>query len=723
MASNGQFGHGQAYQPAYQQPVDEQDISQQQDHPHYMSHQHSYDQLSHQDSAYHGAAYQQSDFNQSASFQPLTSNTVPSTYYTTPSRSFYWRTTRFAFLMTEWWVPEIVSFMISGALFGVYWYLLEEYNNKPISDWEDGLGVSTMFTTLPSAIAFLTTIMRGSMIFPVASAIGQWKWHQFKGKPRRLFEFERFDKASRGIMGSAGFILSRNFWSPATVGCFITIASVFFGPLLQNTVRQVVLPTLAHNETSYLPVTSKYIEVTSEDNRGVDPAWLVAPPTMQATIGRSWFFGHGLENSDTDMSSQLPSECPTEDCSWDKFTTLTLTSVCQEVPFDVTEEEVNNATIRVATSAAAGISTIRFTDDNSTAQTILHTQISRNMPEGSLYSNWSDTIALQAHIGMIGDLDNTGYRFQAIECILYWDVSQGYGNYTNGNLTNTWQENHFLKENPGPPPTDDFEDVTFKAPWPCNFNATSEEDPESCDFSVSADAQRGLFNSLRPYLNGYTEQTNSVNHQGDPIVLSLSSDTLTDIFLWSWIGQENDEDDERLPLLVVAQMYMNNLSYFLSTAVRQFSPDNEHTAGIVSKQVVHFSMRKRYLVLPGAMLGVSIIFFAMAVFWTWNEKAWRNSQLPLFFHGLASTGHHEWDAMRMTAMWEVAYDTKVRLESSDGGPGRRLQRYRDDPGMSQPLVGYGGAAESGEITHISEEIPGPAHKGTWGTTWSTAARV
>lgn len=62
----------------------------------------------------------------------------------------------------------------------------------------------------------------------------------------------------------------------------------------------------------------------------------------------------------------------------------------------------------------------------------------------------------------------------------------------------------------------------------------------------------------------------------------------------------------------------------------------------------------------------------MTVFWTWDEQAWRNSQLPLFFHGLPTMGHHEWDTMRMTAMWKVAYDTKVRLESSDSGPGRRL---------------------------------------------------
>jgi uncharacterized protein DUF3176 len=211
MASNAQFSHGQAnYQPAYQQPIDEQDISQQQEHPHYMSHHHSYDQLSHQDSSYQGAGYDQGGFQEPASFQPFAANPNQSTYYTTPSRSFYYKTTRFAFLMTEWWIPEIFSFLISGALFGVYWYLLDEYNNKPISYWEDGLGVSTMFTTLPSAIAFLTTIMRGAMIFPVASAIGQWKWHNFKRKPRRLIEFERFDKASRGIMGSAGFILSRN---------------------------------------------------------------------------------------------------------------------------------------------------------------------------------------------------------------------------------------------------------------------------------------------------------------------------------------------------------------------------------------------------------------------------------------------------------------------------------------------------------------------------------
>lgn len=50
------------------------------------------------------------------------------------------------------------------------------------------------------------------------------------------------------------------------------------------------------------------------------------------------------------------------------------------------------------------------------------------------------------------------------------------------------------------------------------------------------------------------------------------------------------------------------MSYFLSAAVRLFSPNREMASGVASRQVVHFSMRKRYLVLPGAMLGLSIIF-------------------------------------------------------------------------------------------------------------------
>lgn len=218
-------GYGQStYPSAYHQPIEQQEITPLPDNQQpYMSHQQSYDQLVYQESMYQDTKYQSGGYNDSTSPQPFANDTVPATYYTAPRRSFYHKTVRAAVRMTEWWAPEIASFLIAGGLFGIYWHLLNVFKDQPLAHWQDVRGVSSVFTTLPSAIAFLTTLMRGAMVFPVASAIGQWKWHQYARKPSRLVEFERYDKASRGIVGSIGFILSRNFWCVCSLLMFIPL--------------------------------------------------------------------------------------------------------------------------------------------------------------------------------------------------------------------------------------------------------------------------------------------------------------------------------------------------------------------------------------------------------------------------------------------------------------------------------------------------------------------
>lgn len=121
--------------------------------------------------------------------------------------AYFWRR------MGDWWAPELISIATALTLFGVYLNLLRTYDGRPVTAWETESGViSSLFVTLPSAISFLTTVMRAAIGLPVASAIGQLKWHQFHRRPRQLIEFDQFDNATRGVTGSLSFLLSRHFW-------------------------------------------------------------------------------------------------------------------------------------------------------------------------------------------------------------------------------------------------------------------------------------------------------------------------------------------------------------------------------------------------------------------------------------------------------------------------------------------------------------------------------
>jgi hypothetical protein len=97
--------------------------------------------------------------------------------------------------ITDWWLLEIVSSMLSlvasMALVGV----LLKYDDRGLPNWPS-------YITLNSLLALLTTIAKAGLLLPIAEALGQLKWIWFAQKERPLTDFQTFDEASRGMTGS-----------------------------------------------------------------------------------------------------------------------------------------------------------------------------------------------------------------------------------------------------------------------------------------------------------------------------------------------------------------------------------------------------------------------------------------------------------------------------------------------------------------------------------------
>jgi hypothetical protein len=110
-------------------------------------------------------------------------------------------------LLASGWIWETVSFLAGGAFFGIFLWLLFKYDGKLVETWADNAPISGLFKTLPAAISFLATLMRGAMLYPVLSAMGQLKWHHFR-RTRPVYHFEVIDKATRGYLGSFFQLLS-----------------------------------------------------------------------------------------------------------------------------------------------------------------------------------------------------------------------------------------------------------------------------------------------------------------------------------------------------------------------------------------------------------------------------------------------------------------------------------------------------------------------------------
>jgi hypothetical protein len=85
--------------------------------------------------------------------------------------------------------PSVGLTATIGAIVGLLYYL----DNQSLSQWPPGLTLITILSKIASA----------ALILPISEAIGQLKWTWFHGeKSRDAFDFEIFDKASRGAWGS-----------------------------------------------------------------------------------------------------------------------------------------------------------------------------------------------------------------------------------------------------------------------------------------------------------------------------------------------------------------------------------------------------------------------------------------------------------------------------------------------------------------------------------------
>jgi len=56
--------------------------------------------------------------------------------------------------------------------------------------------------TINSLLQYLTSFAKLAFVIPVIEGIGQLKWLWFKQEPRPLIDFEIYDEATRGGLGS-----------------------------------------------------------------------------------------------------------------------------------------------------------------------------------------------------------------------------------------------------------------------------------------------------------------------------------------------------------------------------------------------------------------------------------------------------------------------------------------------------------------------------------------
>jgi len=240
------------------------------------------------------------------------------------------------------WLFEILSVTISACCVGknkelfdsIYVHcadstgaiiaILALLRDAPLARWPFGLTVINVLSKIASA----------ALILPISEAIGQLKWSWFHGKESKdAFDFEIFDKASRGAWGSVLLLFRTRGRSLAALGALLTVLLLAIDTFFQQ------VTDLPERWTSrgegLIPRAIRYepeIVYAYQSNSGDMP---IAQPNLDLRWALTPLFydRNGTEHSGNRNGSRLdlPLSCPTSVCKWNPYQTLGVCSACTDI--------------------------------------------------------------------------------------------------------------------------------------------------------------------------------------------------------------------------------------------------------------------------------------------------------------------------------------------------------------------------------------------------------
>jgi hypothetical protein len=202
--------------------------------------------------------------------------------------------------------------------------LLASLRDAPLARWPLGLTIITVLSKLASA----------ALILPISEAIGQLKWSWFHGKEAKdAFDFEIFDKASRGAWGSILLLFRTRGKSLAALGALLTVLLLAIDTFFQQVTN---LPERwTPRGEGLIPRAVRYqpeVVYAYQSNWGDLP---VAQPNLdlKGALTPLFYDQNGTEYSrrHNGTQSDLPLSCPTSICKWEPYQTLGVCSACADI--------------------------------------------------------------------------------------------------------------------------------------------------------------------------------------------------------------------------------------------------------------------------------------------------------------------------------------------------------------------------------------------------------
>jgi hypothetical protein len=206
----------------------------------------------------------------------------------------------------------------TGAIVALLYYL----DDQSLSKWPPGLTLITILSKIASA----------ALILPISEAIGQLKWTWFHGKKSRdAFDFEIFDKASRGAWGSVMLLCRTKGRSLAALGALLTVLLLAIDTFFQQVTDLPERWKLKGD--GFIPRSIRYepnVEFEYDntwDNLPVNQA----NNDLRRALAPFFYDSNGthpLQTGDGATQAEIPLVCPTSQCHWPIYKSLGICSAC-----------------------------------------------------------------------------------------------------------------------------------------------------------------------------------------------------------------------------------------------------------------------------------------------------------------------------------------------------------------------------------------------------------
>lgn len=193
------------------------------------------------------------------------------------------------------WVWEIIALVFCVIVLVAIAAILSNFNNRPLLDWP-------LRISLNASIAILSDFLKAALIIIAATIISQSKWNWFRQRARPLSHLQRFEDASRSLIGSISLLSIAPPHIPTLIACLLTLLAVATGPFIQQAVQTAYCVRNESSSTASLPVAQYF---------GA-PAWLPRErldPDLYGVL----YNGLGAMNRN---NAQITTSCSTGNCSF-----------------------------------------------------------------------------------------------------------------------------------------------------------------------------------------------------------------------------------------------------------------------------------------------------------------------------------------------------------------------------------------------------------------------